>query len=633
MVLNEEFLEKNGIDANNNINLQAYNIIIGENGAGKTRLLKAIKENCLSSNNPVIYAYFPDMKSTFRHKSTIAKNDIPLYEFILNNREIKLDTFVQYIEQHEINFLNDLLMDLNRFSAYSNSRIGKRANNVQDELNKILSKLINRSLNFDKKITVSSSAYGNLEPLEKSLKNMSPGELSLFYLSILLIMLKENRSAAKRKTILLLDEPELHLHPKALIQFLDYLRSDDCEIEMCCIATHSIFLVPLFEFNQIIYIKNGIVQPANSALYDNLFNDIIGINENLNDFLISRDSWQYYQFIIECFCHPEFVDKVNIKDEQFLKFIKYMNILNQSQASIKVLDYGAGGGRLGKTLNLLAQTQPSIKEKISYFYYDKYCSKPDDLEVPSFDSFQHIKESNTKFHCVVLMNVLHEINVIEWERTIKEIYGILESNGYLLIFEVHALLHGEQPWGDSGYLLLRAKQIGQLFSIHNVQEIELDHTGKTSLFVIPKDALNNISSRSVTNAIVSLKNDLYIELKNLYLTRIKMASEKKSATLTTAKKYGFLSQHYLNSIFALELLLKEESVASTIPSSTISPIDEIMRMVNYGSYKNHINILHEKILEFHSEKDSEIMKNYLLNGTFHQRKLARFYFNNINNVR
>lgn len=39
-----------------------------------------------------------------------------------------------------------------------------------------------------------------------------------------------------------------------------------------------------------------------------LYNSIIGENEHLTDFLVSRDTWKYYQFIAECIYLPSGMD-------------------------------------------------------------------------------------------------------------------------------------------------------------------------------------------------------------------------------------------------------------------------------------------------------------------------------------
>lgn len=247
-----------------------------------------------------------------------------------------------------------------------------------------------------------------------------------------------------------------------MIKFIDFLRKEDA-IEMCCIATHSIFLVPLFDFFEIIYIEKGKIKPYNSELYSDIFDNIIGENETLSDFLVSRDTWKYYQFIAECFYLPTVVEKVNTKDEQFLKFLDHITTLGEDKKNITILDFGAGGGRIGKTLIRMAESENYIRRKIKYSYYDRYQEKPADLECESFRSIDEIQSSNKKFHCVILMNVLHEIDINEWEKTFSDIYGILEDKGYLLIFEVISLLHGEQPYGDNGYILLGEEQIRELF--------------------------------------------------------------------------------------------------------------------------------------------------------------------------
>ena len=112
--------------------------------------------------------------------------------------------------------------------------------------------------------------------------------------------------------------------------------------------------------------------------------------------------------------------------------------------------------------------------------------------------------SHHKFHCIVLMNVLHEVNVLEWSETFIEIYNLLDDGGFLLIFEVHFLLHGEQPWGDNGYLLLGEEQIQQLFLSDTISNVSFNERDKTSFFVIPKESLAKVTPQSIYNAIIAL---------------------------------------------------------------------------------------------------------------------------------
>ncbi len=539
----EEIFSKYGIKNSEKIDLQKFNIIIGQNGAGKTRLLRAFRDCFIKENMTVIYVYFPDFSVDFKSNNIPdSEFQIPLYDIVFENGDIQLSDYIRYMKEHGYDFLNDLLNDITRMGIRK-----KRAQKVQQEFNELLKVLINRELIFDKEIMLKSFLSNTILSLNEEFKRMSPGESMLFYLCYLLSILEYTQRDHK-KLVLLLDEPEMHLHPKALIKFINYLKKEEI-IDICCIATHSIFLVPIYEFREIIHIDRGEVQPYNSSLYENIFENVIGKDQSLSDFLISRDMWKYYEFIAECFSLPTIVRKVNTKDEQFLKFVNHMELLGKQEKKITVLDYGAGAGRLGKTIY---NSEDNIKNKIEYFYYDKYDKKPVDLKCESFENIDEIKRNNKKFQCVVLMNVLHEIEVTDWENTFLEIYDILEDDGYLLIFEVIILSHGEQPYGNNGFILLGENQIKRLFS-SNIKSTNLKAADKTNMFVIPKSMINNISKKSVLAALESLREELYNDLKSKYIVRRERAQQKIKTSQNMIKNYGFLSQHYLNSIFAIEL--------------------------------------------------------------------------------
>lgn len=539
-----------GITNLNELKLKNFNIIVGKNGAGKTRLLKAIRDDFLSQNETVIYAYFPNIHTNFSTDVSNQKYDLPLYEMIFESQNLKLDNFIEYIECQGYDFLCELLRDISQNSRYSKSYRKERAKNVQNELNEILETLINRTLVFSSEIKVKLSPSQTINNLIDDLKQMSPGELSLFYLSILLIFVKYNKHDTS-KTIVLLDEPELHLHPDALIKFVNYLKNEKA-ITTCCIATHSIFLIPSFDFYEIIYIKNSVIQPHDSKMYNEIYESIVGKHENITDYIVSRDMWQYYKFIAECFYLPTVVDKVNPQDEQFLKFTQYVDKIQKERNTITVLDYGAGSGRLGK---IIKATEKCGKKRVEYFYYDKYeKNPPKDLNCCIYTGIEEIYLSKKHFHCVVLMNVLHEIDIQEWSTTFQNIYNVLEPNGYLLIFEVIALLHGEQPYGDTGYILLGENEIKKLFKSDDIKMIYLKNTDKTNMFIIKRELLRNVSEQSIIDALHTLRENLLNTLRKEYITRKKIAHSKENVSQHLIKTYGFLCQHYLNSLFAIETI-------------------------------------------------------------------------------
>ena len=628
MKISNDIFMKYGIMNSMILDLKNFNIIIGKNGAGKTRLLKALRDGLLTEGMSIIYAYFPDMHADFGKNLSEQKYEIPLYEMIFEGESIELGNFIQYIEQQGYDFLMELLIDIDKNSQYKKSVRKKRAESIRENLNEILKILIDRQLEFESEIIVKSNSFESKKNLKDDLEQMSPGELALFYLSILLIFIKYNNKS--QKLILLLDEPELHLHPRALISFIDYLKNEDA-IEMCCIATHSIFLVPLFDFYEIIYVERGQIQPYNSKLYSDIFNNIIGENESLSDFLASRDTWKYYQFIAECFYLPTVVEKVNTKDEQFLKFLNYIKTLGDEEENITILDFGAGGGRLGKTISCMEESENYIRRKIKYFYYDRYQEKPEDLECEAFRSIGEIQSNGKKFNCVILMNVLHEIDINEWEKTFSHICNILDNKGFLLIFEVITLLHGEQPYGDNGYILLGEEQIRKLFMKKDINMIYFKENDKTRMFIIPKIDIMRVTKESILSALKSLQESLYYELGEQYLLRKRIAHKEEKASQQLIKNYGFLSQHYINSLFAMETFnFKEEKGEAQVEIVMDDNVYTIMDKIGRTSNPWILKVLRMKLLGCKSNMDRKIIYVYLKNGNFHQRKSARYYLCNVN---
>lgn len=82
------------------------------------------------------------------------------------------------------------------------------------------------------------------------------------------------------------------------------------------------------------------------------------------------DNWQYYQFIVECFCLPEAVGKVNIKDEQFCKLLAAAKE-SMGSGPIQMLDYGAGKCRIWECMQLLPDSELG-KNNVVYTAYEPY---------------------------------------------------------------------------------------------------------------------------------------------------------------------------------------------------------------------------------------------------------------------
>ena len=116
------------------------------------------------------------------------------------------------------------------------------------------------------------------------------------------------------------------------------------------------------------------------------------------------------------------------------------------------------------------------------------------------------------------------------------------------------------------------------------------------------------------------------------MLRKDIAHREEKVSQKIIKNYGFLSQHYLNSVFAIESLHPEEEITEVKKSIVIATdVDAIMLKIGKYSSSYILDTLRRKLLEFRSDDDKEKIKDYLIKGNYHQRKSARYYLYNVNN--
>lgn len=493
------------------------NIVIGPNGSGKTRFLKALRDlYLLHDEGSVIYGYFPSLSDK---KSISKSNEEPiatLFESI-GSGDISFKDFFREIEQHNEEFIQELLLHRSR-----------RKKKIWDLVSESFRVLTNKSLSFntDGQALVEEED-GNLIPLSTMINRLSPGELMLFYMSIFLA-LREDGAIGKA---IILDEPECHLHPKALRAFIDLLVRQ-YNMGSIWIATHSIFLVPDYQFENIIYIENSKIQPRSSNMYRSILDCLIGNGKSIETFFSSLSQWQFCEFIAECFTEPTVVDIVDPKDEQVQIIIQHLT----ENKPMRILDWGGGSARLGESL-----IAGGFKHNVDFTYkiYDKnpkYFGK-------EFEVFTDLDDIPEKHHCIVMMNFLHELEPMEWPHIFSDVSEHLAEEGYLLFVEVDALSEGEMP-NDVGYILLGVEEIQQLFSSEETFPV---YVKKKSIGVlIPKKALSSVTADSVNLALKNLEDRTLCEIKELRLSKGFPKELMEVRTLLHPRNYAFLLQQYIN---------------------------------------------------------------------------------------
>lgn len=507
------------------------NIVIGPNGAGKTRFLEAVRDLYKGTYlADVLYCYFPDLSS----RKFVKSEKAPLPRFSLKNymdRDgISFENFVKAIEEQGETFLLGLLKGdsgyeveenrqrLERMDRFASSFLGK--NMVRS-----LRGVAGRILRSREPVLVIRKAFGSGDlELAEALEQFSPGERMLFYMALFLTLKKDPKDKVKQTIIL--DEPETHLHPDALLKFVTALKEEFPDADIW-IATHSLLLVPKFKFEEIVYIENSQIIRRNSKIYDKIMSGMLGEgNDDVRQFFASRAQWQYYEYLTECFRAPKVVDTVDPADPQVQMFLRS----EEDREIKKVLDFGGGSGRLGRSLE--AAHIPQWKDTV-YHIVDKDPT----LAAEGFTVFTDLKDADKDYDCIVMMNVLHELEPDGWVALFHEFQQHMTEDAELLIVEVDALREGERP-NDTGYILLGEPELMALFKIKEFATIPGSAKNPhADSFVFDHEDISNVSRATVLEAIKGLEARTYQEIKDI--------RDNKNESVD-ARRYAFLLQQYIN---------------------------------------------------------------------------------------
>lgn len=574
---NESYFISYGLSGLLSVTFQHRNLIIGKNGSGKSRFLHALCD--MRKQNPsrgitTVILDFPSLiipkehnpQSQKAHHSTEElgqeSQSADLYSILFGQGSADFTDFLALAARDSESLIADIVNTMNTIRS-QNTRIQMK--NGLTEINKILLDLLNYQIvvedNTEKLLFHKMGPNGNVIrdlPIRDAILELSPGQRLLFYICFFLVYLRLTRQT---KLVLIMDEPELHLHPQALLKIMDWLYCSDM-VEELWVASHSLFLVPFFHFSEITVFDNSSVLPRNSTMYRSLYDTLVGLaNIDVFEMLKSLDGWQYYEFIVECFCLPTSVGRANPNDEQFLKMIR--NLPKKANTPLRILDYGAGKFRIWECLQV-ATTEG--KEGLDRIHYEAFEPYPDDAHITrlqktyginKFPLYRDIAQvPQQHYDAVVLMNVLHEIDVNDWVETFKNIKNILMPNGILILLEVETLSLGEQPYGNTGYLILGEQEIKKLFCDNGSIISKKEPGEKSNCWAIPYHLLDNVSKQSVKACIEELELNSKNELELLFSQRIDSAhvDVDPSCKKLSARKYAFLSQQFINAMFAQKRL-------------------------------------------------------------------------------
>ncbi|AZA98800.1 hypothetical protein EG359_03890 [Chryseobacterium joostei] len=419
----------------------------------------------------------------------------------------------------------------------------KLFNNFQKYVKKFLGKDFSYSQTAEGG-TVNSILHFNNEPFNVDL--LSPGQKMLFAYAILFFYLDTNSKTNIRESIIIIDEPEKHLHPEAQIKLLDALKDIVSKNGQLWIATHSVHILSHLDFDEILMVKDDEIISPSRTTPGNSFNELMGLEEHVMElisFINSISEWAYSNFMVQCFKDPEVIFGTNINDPQFKLFKEFI----QNKSDIKLLDFGAGKGRIGYTIG----EDETVSERIKYNAYEIDKSNFELLsKVPNLDTLYSTANEipRNNFDCIILCNVLHEINPDNWIESLNIIKDSLNLNGYLIIIEDRFLPKGETAH-EYGYIILGAEETKILLNSKNSIELKLNEANFKERIIFNTFQKNDISpdNESLIKSLQKLKENTFNNIK-------KLKKEKKD--LNQGRRLANETQLYINSQLYLESLNK-----------------------------------------------------------------------------
>lgn len=423
-----------------------------------------------------------------------------------------------------------------------------------------LENIINIFLNT--KITRTLDGEATLFGFPLGQSNLSDGQKILLQFCLALY----SQEASLKDLILVLDEPENHLHPSVIIETIERILTCVTDGQIW-IATHSIPLLAHFDPSQLWFVEKGKISYA-GRIPEKVLESLLG-DENeiakLQDFISLPSQFATSRYSYESLIEPSAV-MTNSDDPQTIQIRADLMALS-TNGKLRILDYGVGKGRLISNISELdLNNQSNLIEAIDYIGFDKFnndklvCQASiekayGNAENRYFNDFTSLfsvydKES---FDIVIMCNVLHEIDPVEWLNLFQTngiITNCLKQNGLLLLIEDQNIPVGELAY-QKGFLVMDTPHLKELFQIteqDNFKFTDKNNDGRLKAHQINKNLLTRINEETRVNAIQAISStarEKIIEVRKL------------DKNYKNGKLHGFWTQQFANAQLNLaELTIK-----------------------------------------------------------------------------
>lgn len=527
------------------------NFIIGPNGGGKTRLLRAVKKYYEDRNHTVIFANFPELVGKVSDKNQNREESI--FDILVHQHTPEEAAVLATIEAD----ISEFIKELSVYTPGAANR-NKRVKTAINELNAMLGKFLNIVWLIP---LADISQKGKTEYDRGSLadyyERMSPGERNLLYVSVFLsnfAISRKDKPGIFENLVILIDEPELHLHYDMIRRFIDTVEEIFNNTPVW-VASHSVHLLTRYKFSEITYVAEGEIIRETGGLREKIVDAVLGPEEFSRELLLDVESWEYLDFVRQCF---EGAETIGVKesgtdDPQFQEFLKILEQKIKTDKPVRILDYGAGQGRFGVLLKNIMVENGWKDSQLEYytFYLDK---EAENVFGEKFDfgmDLAQIQNNHNTFDVVLLVNTLHEIVINEWGKVFQTIKDSLVADGYLFFCEAQVLANGERLLTEGkpvehGYLVLCKPALDMLFKVEAVEKERIVHA---------QISKKQIESRryDLFNVVRILKDHALEKAKGLATPK----GEGKEEIRGNARKRAFYSMQYINAEIAIDMLKLE----------------------------------------------------------------------------
>lgn len=511
-------------------------LLAGKNGSGKSRLMKLLMQYQIAQTKNQRGEYLSDEEKEIldcvcpelvgEDGAQIGIEEYTKINFLnYSQYDVPLqlpDRFPTYvISQAKENLAKcdfeesarDALLYLKYLVKYYKYDPASDDENDLEALNRLLELLLGQRL-------TSLGGEPSLFGLPLNGMQLSPGQQYLLRMCVAL-----HCNKVMDNSILLLDEPETHLHPDALLNLIRELHTQ-FQLEQIWIATHSVALLSRFNASDIWHMTEQTAKRLGSKSGP-LMESLLGEESQrvqLQDFIGTPVSFACNEFAYECLWAPP-TESYKRNDPQVAVTLEAVLADSSTQHAV-VVDFGVGQGRF---LDGVGMDHPERLPQLDYYAYDKFDTDKEICQtvmvkhnVDKARYFNDVKalltelEQKGKATHVLLINVLHEIPPEEWPESFGVIASFLRDDGKLILVEAEELRYGEKPYME-GFLVIQEPAVKLLLKGADVQCDHCEHPYERVVrYQIPKQLLVNVDSASVNAAVEEIGR---ISLEKIYQLR------------------------------------------------------------------------------------------------------------------